>query len=85
MPKSIFTDANQVVVDALVSARKAAGLRQEDLASKLGKNQSLISRIESGQRRLDVVEFYAVATAIGADPVELYGSIVKCLPQKVEI
>ena len=85
MPKSIFTDANQVVIDVLVSARKKAGLRQEDLAAKLGKTQSLISRIESGQRRIDLIEFYAIATAINADPVKLYANIVKCLPRKVDI
>lgn len=85
MPKSIFTDANQVVVDAIISARKSAGLRQEDVASKLGKNQSFISRIESGQRRVDLIEFYAIALAMNADPSALYESIAVKLPLKISI
>lgn len=85
MPKSIFTDANQVVIDGLVSARKLAGLRQDDLAKRLKKSQSFISRIESGQRRVDVIEFYAIAMAIGADPVTLYSSIVKRFPRKISV
>ena len=71
MPKSVFTDANKVVVDELIAARKAAGLRQQDLAERLGKPQSFISRIEGGQRRIDVLEFYAIARAMKINPAEL--------------
>jgi transcriptional regulator with XRE-family HTH domain len=85
MPKSVFTDANNAVIEVLVSARKAAGLRQEDLAVKLGKDQSFVSRIESGQRRVDVIEFYAIAMALRADPAKLYRELVAKLPATVEI
>lgn len=85
MPKSVFTDANKAVVETLVSARKAAGLRQEDLAARLKKPQSFISRIETGERRIDIVELYAVATAIGVDPAKLYREMVKRFPKDVPI
>lgn len=85
MPKSVFTDANKVVVEALVSARRAAGLRQEDLASRLHKPQSFISRIETGERRVDLVELYAIARAIGVDPVELYRDMMRRFPRNVSI
>jgi transcriptional regulator with XRE-family HTH domain len=85
MPKSVFTDANQVVVEELIAARKAAGLRQQDLAEKLGKAQSFISRIEGGQRRVDILEFYALAKAMKADPTELFAAIARRLPKRVTI
>ena len=85
MPKSVFTDANNAVIEVLVAARKAAGLRQEDLASKLGKDQSFVSRIESGQRRVDVIEFYAIGTALNCDPAKLYSELVSRLPPAVDI
>lgn len=85
MPKSVFTDANQIVIAVLRGARKRAGMRQTELASKIGKDQSYISNIERGQRRVDVLEFYAIATAMSLDPGELYGELAKRLPKKVEV
>lgn len=43
----------------LIAARLAAGLSQREFAEKLGKHQSHVSKVESGVRRLDVVEFIA--------------------------
>ena len=49
-------------------ARKAAGISQEQVAELLGEHQSFVSRYETGERRLDVVEFLAVAAALDVDP-----------------
>lgn len=54
--------------DLIVAARKAAGLTQVEVASRLKRPQSYVSKYESGVRRLDVVEFLAVARAVGFDP-----------------
>jgi len=69
MPKTIFTGANQFVVEVVKETHLNAGFRQEDLALRLGRDQSWISLIESSQRRLDVVEFIEIARALDADPV----------------
>jgi transcriptional regulator with XRE-family HTH domain len=50
---------------------KQAGLTQAQLAKKLSKPQSFVSKMERGERRLDVVEFDAVARALGVDPIRL--------------
>lgn len=47
---------------------KAAGLNQTELAKALGQFQSFIARVESGERRVDVIEFLDIAKAIGFDP-----------------
>jgi transcriptional regulator with XRE-family HTH domain len=58
-------------LDLLIKARKDAGLTQAEVASKLERPQSYISKYESGERRLDVVEFLELARAIGFDPNRL--------------
>nr|WP_279391801.1 helix-turn-helix transcriptional regulator [Shimia aestuarii] len=60
--------ARQVeLVRFLTEARITAGLTQSELAEKIGEHQSFIARLESGQRRIDVVEVVALAEAIGFD------------------
>ncbi len=54
----------------LVEARKKAGLSQADLAEKLRRPQSFVSKFERGERRLDVIEFWAVAEALEVDQVK---------------
>jgi transcriptional regulator with XRE-family HTH domain len=55
----------------MVGARKAAGLTQQALAHRLKKPQSFVAKYEGGERRLDVVEFIAIARALSADPLKL--------------
>lgn len=80
MPKTIFTGANQAVVDVMRRARVDAGLTQAQLAARIDRDQSHVSLIEGSQRRLDLVEFHAIAVALGLDPVELFREIVRSLP-----
>lgn len=55
----------------LAEQRMAAGISQTALAATLRKPQSYVSKVESGERGLDVVEFVDYAKAIGADPTRL--------------
>ena len=57
--------------ELLIKARKRSGLSQEDLAEKLGRPQSYVSKCENGTRRMDVIEFLEVMGAIGSDPVAI--------------
>ena len=68
MAKSVFTEDYEGFRLLLVEARNSAGLTQIDLARKLARPQSFVSKYERGERRLDVIEFLAVASAIGIDP-----------------
>jgi len=56
MDKTIFTKAHKDLVMQLIKARKTAKLKQAQVAKKLGKTQSYISKIEAGQRRVDTVQ-----------------------------
>ena len=67
MAKGTHDPRYQDVIAALASARKRVGLSQAQLAQKLGQRQQFVSKYESGERRLDVVEFVDVARALGLD------------------
>lgn len=54
----------------LVEKRKAAGLRQVDLAVRLQRNQSYVTDIETGQKRVTVLELVDWASAAGFNPSE---------------
>jgi transcriptional regulator with XRE-family HTH domain len=56
MVKAIYSKEHRSLVERLRTARKEAGLDQEDVAELLGVTQSYISKIESGQRRIDIVQ-----------------------------
>ena len=56
MSKSVYSKDYKNIIERLKTARIEAGLAQQEVADKLGKPQSYISKIESGERRLDVAE-----------------------------
>ncbi|MBI5733449.1 MAG: helix-turn-helix transcriptional regulator [Candidatus Kerfeldbacteria bacterium] len=56
MSKSVYTKEYKEITNRLRQARVDAGLSQRVVADKLNKPQSYVSKIESGERRLDVVE-----------------------------
>lgn len=56
MEKSLFSNDYAVLLRELRNARKSAGITQEQLASRLKTTQSVVSKCERGERRLDVVE-----------------------------
>jgi len=74
--KSIHSPEYQKVLEKLVALRQKAGLTQRELATKLGREHSFVWRIETGERRLDVVEFYWVCQALGQDANLIYRELV---------
>ena len=83
MQKSLKSAEYARLIAMLVAVRKDAGIRQQPLAKKLGKPQSFIAKYEGGERRIDVVEFIAIARALDADPIKLFRDFIagKGLPE----
>lgn len=76
MRKSVYSNEGAILAQTMMEARKDAGLHQADVATRMGKDQTIISNIERGQRRVDLIEFYEFANAVSRDPVELFGEVV---------
>ncbi len=64
MAESDGDRAHAILCTLLREARKQANLRQDDLAQRLGRPQSFVSKYESGERRLDVVELLQICRAL---------------------
>ncbi len=56
MATTIYSKEHRMLVERLKKARKKVGLNQEDAAKLLKVTQSYISKVESGQRRIDIIE-----------------------------
>jgi transcriptional regulator with XRE-family HTH domain len=65
--KTLGSKRHQALIALLVERREAAGMTQAQLADRLGEYQSFVARLESGQRRIDVVEFLELAEVLGFD------------------
>jgi transcriptional regulator with XRE-family HTH domain len=69
--------AADLLANTVVELRKRAGMSQRELAAALGREQNYVARIETGQRRLDLIEWVQVLRALGADPEKEIACIVK--------
>jgi transcriptional regulator with XRE-family HTH domain len=85
MSKSIFDGAHAQLIEIMLAARRRSGLTQAELAAKVGKDQTFISLIERSQRRVDVLEFIALARAMGEDPQRLFAEVVAKIPNSFKI
>jgi transcriptional regulator with XRE-family HTH domain len=77
MPKSLRSPRHDRLRAILKKARKEQGLTQQELAIRLKRKQSFVTKYETGERRLDVIEFLEIASALGRDPAELLAEVVK--------
>ncbi|PJZ68752.1 transcriptional regulator [Leptospira perolatii] len=71
MGKTIYTDEYRHFQKLLKQARREAELTQVDVAEALGQAQSYVSKIEAGDRRIDVIEFWNLAKLYGK-PVDFF-------------
>jgi transcriptional regulator with XRE-family HTH domain len=79
LEKSIYSKNQAALQDLLRQVRKQAKLRQEDVATNLGKPQSFVSKYESGERRLDILELREVCAAMGTSLVEFARRLERAL------
>lgn len=81
MTRTIRSEGQIALIEALTAARKDAGMTQMDLAERLQCHQSFVARIESGQRRIDVAELIILCRALNADPYSLLREVAEAVPE----
>lgn len=79
MPAWVTHPSHSAVIDALVKARKAAGMTQRDVAAQLGKPASFVAKVESIERNLSVLEFMAWTRVLGVEPGKMLAAGVRGL------
>lgn len=65
-----------VLQEMLVKARKRSGLKQVEVATRLNKPQSFVSKVETGERQLSIEEFVDLVNAMGCHPVGFFADFV---------
>jgi transcriptional regulator with XRE-family HTH domain len=68
--KSIHVKEYHIVVSLLRELREKKGLTQKDLAESIGSDQTFVSKIEIGERRIDVIELRLICKALGLGIVD---------------
>lgn len=72
-------------VRLLVETRVKLDVSQRDLAQRLGKPRSFVTKIEARERRVDMVEFIAIARALGMSPGQLMSELADAMPDDLAI
>lgn len=77
LTKSLHRLEYRVFCDLMVQARQKAGFTQQALAKRLKRPQSFVAKYEGGERRIDILEFIEIASALDADPVAILRAMQK--------
>lgn len=85
MRRWVSSQSYRVAISVVIDARKQVGFTQRDLAARLGKPPSFVAKVETGERRLDFVEFIAIARALDLSPAEFIGRVNAAMPDAIEI
>ena len=79
MEKSIYSKEYSLFLEQLRNAREEKGLTQSEVAERLGQTQSFVSKVERGERRIDIVELRAFCSAINVSLTTFIDHIEKVL------
>ena len=79
LTKSLYSKEWEALLRLLRDLREARGWTQEQLSRKLGRPQSTVSKIETGERRLDVCQFIDYLRILEADPVAAMRRLIKVI------
>ncbi len=77
MGKTIYTKQSEILRQEIIHMRKTSNLTQRALAQLLKRERSYVARLELGERRLDVIEFFWVCRACKMNPVKIAGKLMR--------
>ena len=79
MQRTIYSKENQRLLDLMIQARLKVGITQAELAKRLDKPQSFVSKYENGERRLDVVELITVCKVLKVDARKIFNRVLRLM------
>ena len=82
MPRSTHNRHYRALLTLLARLRESQGVTQACLGEALGNTQTFVSKVERGERRLDVVEFVEWCEALGADPRMAFSAFLDLKPSR---
>ncbi len=79
LTKSLYTKEWEALLQLLKDLRDEQNWTQTQVAERLGRPQSAVSKIEAGERKLDVCQFVDYVKTLGADPVEVMRRFMRAI------
>lgn len=79
MQKTIHSDEHAALCKLLKAKRRKFALTQSALAEHLEMPQSFVSKVERGERLLDVIEFARYLSVMGVDPVQGFSELIRVI------
>jgi transcriptional regulator with XRE-family HTH domain len=76
MVKSLHTRRYDCLRTLMIAAREHAALTQTEVARRLGRPQSFVSKYETGERRLDVIDYLQICSALEVDPFTILAELL---------
>jgi transcriptional regulator with XRE-family HTH domain len=77
LEKTLGSKRHRALIDLIIRRRKSVGMTQTEFARRLAEYQSFVVRLESGERRVDVVELIQIAEVLGFDPAKAVSGLKK--------
>jgi len=77
MTRSIYSRGYAQFLDLLVKERHNMDLTQTEVAKRLGRPQSFVSKYENGERRIDIAELIEILTAYRSDPLDFLTRLIQ--------
>jgi transcriptional regulator with XRE-family HTH domain len=83
--KSRLSEELRILGEVLVEARERGGLKQAEVAARLGVPPSYLSKVENGTRRLDAIELVRLSLAMGEDPAVIVHELHRKLEDRRKV
>lgn len=83
--KWVVSPDYRAAIEAISAVREKLGISQRELARRMGKHPSFVNKIEQLERRLDVLEFIAIAEALALDSGKLLTEIRATLSEQIQV
>lgn len=83
MPHPKLDQRYSQLAEQLVELRKAQGLLQQELADRMRRSQTFVSKYESGARRIDLIELLEILQALDVRPHDFLDRMLEILPPPV--
>lgn len=77
MPRDLHSERYRCLRQIIVDQRRKMEVSQAQLARTLGRPQSYVADIERAERRIDVIEFLDIMTALDLDPISVIGKLAE--------
>ena len=75
--KAVREQWHRAAVAVIAASRRDAGIKQDDLAAKLGWSRSKVAKIEAGARRIELPDFVLIARALNIDPETMFRRVMR--------